>query len=86
LIMNVLILLCAAGLPQAECSADTADAVIQGPQVSGLATCGLHGQAYIADTVFASWLEDGGHYLKLRCTPEAIRRDIPPPVREARSP
>jgi hypothetical protein len=85
LMMKVLILICAAGVPQAECSAESADAVIQGPPVSGIATCGLHGQAYIADTTFASWLADGGHYLKLRCTPERIASEGPRAIHEARS-
>jgi hypothetical protein len=65
--MKVTILVCAIGMPQADCSVDTATAVIQGPDAESLVTCGLHGQAYIADTAIADYADDE-HYIKLRCT------------------
>jgi hypothetical protein len=66
--MDVLILICALGIAQADCSTTTATVVVQGPEASGPASCGLHGQAYIASTAIAEYLYDG-HYLKLACTP-----------------
>jgi hypothetical protein len=65
--MTTLLLICALGIPQAECSATTAEAVIQGPDAMGLIECGLHGQAYIAGGAIANYL-DGAHYLKIACT------------------
>jgi hypothetical protein len=65
--MDVLILICALGIANADCSADTATVVVQGPEAGGPTMCGLHGQAYIAGTAIADYLRDG-HYLKLACT------------------
>lgn len=67
MLMKVTILVCAMGLPRADCSVDTATAVIQGPDVQSPALCGLHGQAYIADTAIADYADDD-HYVKIRCT------------------
>lgn len=66
--MDVLILICALGIANVDCSTDTATVVVQGPEAGGPATCALHGQAYIAGTAIAEYLRDG-HYLKLACTP-----------------
>lgn len=78
--MDVLILICALDIARAECSIDTANAVVQGPEAVGAATCGLHGQAYIASTAIASYLNDG-HYLKLSCTP--AKDQMPSPIRSS---
>lgn len=67
MLMKVTILVCAVGMPQADCSVDTATAVIQGPRVESPSMCGLHGQAYIADTAIADYADED-HYIKLRCT------------------
>lgn len=67
MLSNALILVCALGTPQSECSMENAAAVLQGPAVSSPILCGLHGQAYLAATAIADYLE-GGHYLKVRCT------------------
>jgi hypothetical protein len=64
--MNTLILICALGLARADCSPETAVAVVQGPEVGAPGMCGLHGQAYLAETALADYL-DGDHYLKIRC-------------------
>jgi hypothetical protein len=78
--LKILILICATGLSQADCSIDTATAVVQGPQAASLMECGLHGQAYLANTALAGYVADG-HYLKIRCEPSVIARR--PPSRPA---
>lgn len=65
--MKTLLLICALGMPRGECNVETATAVVQGPDAQSLVTCGLHGQAYIAEGALAGYLEDG-HYLKISCT------------------
>jgi hypothetical protein len=65
--IKTLLLICALGTPQPDCSMATAEAVIQGPDAMSLVECGLHGQAYIADGAIAGYL-DGEHYLKTTCT------------------
>jgi hypothetical protein len=67
MMMKSLLLICALGVPQGDCNVETAAAVIQGPAAPSLVTCGLHGQAYIAEGALAGYLEDG-HYLKIACT------------------
>jgi hypothetical protein len=76
--MNSLILVCAIGLAHADCSTETADLVVQGPDVPHLAACGLQGQAYLADTALAAYL-DGEHYLKIACgtRPQPERAQAP---------
>ena len=64
--LKIMILVCASGIAQANCNTESAAAVIQGPDVPNAMMCGLHGQAYLADTALAAYVEDG-HYLKLRC-------------------
>lgn len=65
--MKTLLLICALSTARADCSIDTAEAVIQGPDTTSLVQCGLHGQAYIAHGAIAGYL-DGAHYLKIACT------------------
>jgi hypothetical protein len=67
MLMKTLLLICAMGMEQADCSINTAEAVIQGPDAESLVDCGLHGQAYIAGGALAGYLDDG-HYLKVTCT------------------
>ncbi len=71
--MNSLILICALGLSHAECSVDTAEQVVQGPETESLASCGMVSQAYLAETAMADYL-DGQHYLKITCSPGDERR------------
>ena len=83
--LKVLILICATGLPQPECSIDTATAVVQGPEAASLMECSLHGQAYLAPTALAGYLTDG-HYLKIRCEPGVLaRRPSQPPPGDLRT-
>lgn len=65
--MKTLILICALGMARNDCTPETSVAVLQGPDSSGLAQCGFLGQAYLADTAMANYL-DGEHYLKTLCT------------------
>lgn len=81
--MKTLLLICALGTPQPDCSTATAEAVIQGPDATSLVQCGLHGQAYIADGAIAGYL-DGAHYLKITCTSgERLRAARNPPIHSA---
>ena len=84
--MKTVLLICALGTPQAECSIDTAAAVIQGPDTTSLVQCGLHGQAYIAPGAIAGYL-DGAHYLKITCSPgEPVRTPALAPIGSAERP
>ena len=65
--MKTLILICALGTLRQDCSIETAAVVVQGPDAASLAQCGFLGQAYLADTTLAAYVEDG-HYLKILCT------------------
>jgi hypothetical protein len=65
--MKTLILICLLGTPHADCTENTADAVIQGPDAMSLIECGMHGQAYVAGGALASYVDDQ-HYLKVSCT------------------
>jgi hypothetical protein len=65
--IKTLLLICALGVSQGDCDLDSAAAVIQGPDAESLVTCGLHGQAYLAEGALAGYLADG-HYLKIACT------------------
>ena len=53
MVITTLLLICALGTSHADCSIDTAEAVIQGPDAMSLVECGLHGQAYLADGALA---------------------------------
>ena len=76
MLMTTLLLICAVGTAQADCSTATAEAVIQGPDAESLVECGLHGQAYIAEGALAGYLDDG-HYLKVACTARQIPASAP---------
>ncbi len=65
--IKTLILICAVGIARPDCSEETAVSVVRGPDAGNLSQCGFLGQAYLADTVFAGYL-DGDHYLKILCT------------------
>jgi hypothetical protein len=62
---EILILVCASSLSAPDCQTSTALDVIHGPVVSSPISCGVQGQAYVAETSLASRLE--GAYLKIRC-------------------
>lgn len=60
----VLILVCLASTPRAECQRETAIDVIAGPPAASEVQCGLYGQAYLAETALAV---REGEYVKIRC-------------------
>ncbi len=65
--MKTVILICALSVTRPDCSPDTATIMVQGPDATGLASCGFVGQAYLADTSLAEYLQDE-HYLKILCS------------------
>jgi hypothetical protein len=80
--LKTLILICLLGTAHADCTEDTADAVIQGPDAMSLVECGMHGQAYVAGGALAGYIDDQ-HYLKVSCM--AGRRVRAPGLQQARS-
>lgn len=62
---QMMILVCALGVPRAQCQADTALDVLHGPQVVNELMCGLHGQAMMAGTSLIG--RNKGEYIKLTC-------------------
>jgi hypothetical protein len=64
--LKMLILVCALGVSPAECRPQSALDVISGPDVAIPVMCGLHGQAYVADTALAIRRHDD-EYLKIIC-------------------
>lgn len=72
----VVVFVCASGIGQSECNADTALDVIRGPKVSSEITCGLHGQATIAS--LARPLDTEHEYMKITCQRARQVADVPP--------
>lgn len=74
---QILILICSIDVPPAECQIGTALDLIHGPRVPNEVMCGLHGQAYIAQTSLE--LPRPGEYIKVKCvspgTDEIARRN-----------
>ena len=74
---QVLILVCSVNLAPADCQIETALDLIKGPPAASEVMCGLHGQAYIAQTSLRPRL--AGEYVKVKCLRpakgEAARRD-----------
>jgi hypothetical protein len=71
---KVLILVCSVALSPKECQADTAVAVIDGPEAPNEVMCGLNGQAYLANTALAERRED--EYVKVTCSRSTIGRTV----------
>jgi hypothetical protein len=80
--LKTLILICLLGTARADCTENTADAVIQGPDAMSLVECGMHGQAYVAGGALAGYIDDE-HYLKVSCM--AGRRAHPRELQAIRS-
>ncbi len=75
--LQVLILVCSISVAPADCQIETALEVINGPPAENEMMCGLHGQAYIAQTSLVPRFDR--EYVKLKC----LRR---PPDLAARHP
>jgi hypothetical protein len=66
---QILVLICAMSISNADCQADTAIDVIRGPQVDNELMCGFHGQALLASTSLAP--RPGREYVKIQCLRQA---------------
>ncbi len=64
--LKAVLLVCALNTPPGECRPDTALDVITGPETGDATACGLHGQAYFAQSALAQGLT-GSEYLKVIC-------------------
>jgi hypothetical protein len=66
----VILLICAAHVAPGQCQADNALYLLNGPDATGVALCGMQSQAYLAQTWIGQSLRDG-EYLKIVCRREA---------------
>lgn len=71
---KLLILVCSIAVAPEDCTADSAVAVIDGPDAPNEVMCSLNGQAYVATTALAAKRHD--EYVKVRCS----RTNIGPTV------
>lgn len=71
---KVLILVCSINLAPADCQIETATAVTNAPDAPNEVMCGLHGQAYLANTAFIG--ERDYRYVKIKCTRSPIRQAV----------
>lgn len=71
--MKVILLVCAATIAPADCQADTALYLMNGPEAGNEVMCGIQSQAYLAQTWIGQSLADG-EYLKIVCQPGAGER------------
>ncbi len=72
--LQVLILICSISIAPADCQIETALQIINGPEVPNDVMCGMHGQAYLAQTSLVP--QGPGEYVKVKC--------IHPPDQDAR--
>ena len=63
--LKVILLVCAADIAPADCQADTALYLMNGPEAGNEVMCGIQSQAYLAQTWIGQSLE--GEYLKVVC-------------------
>lgn len=68
---KVILLICAASLEPSDCQPQTAIDVLQGPVAANEITCGLHSQAYLAESALSASLSKDS-YLKVVCTRTSI--------------
>jgi hypothetical protein len=72
----VVVFVCASGIGQSDCNADTALDVIRGPKVASEITCGLHGQATVAS--LARPIDTAHEYIKIGCHRVHQVAEVPP--------
>lgn len=85
---KVVLLVCAAGLPRADCQTQTALQVVSGPDARNELACGLQSQAFLASSAIGRGLS-GNEYLKILChreTTVGVRRAEPVAVTAATPP
>jgi hypothetical protein len=75
LMFKILILICSVNLTPAECQVNNALDVIDGPEASSEALCGMYGQAYIADTALGARPHEN-EYVKVLCTRSSIGKTV----------
>jgi hypothetical protein len=75
LMFKILILICSVNLAPGDCQVNTALDVIDGPEAYSQALCGMHGQAFIADTALGVRHRDD-EYVKVRCTRTSIGKTV----------
>jgi hypothetical protein len=73
--LKMLILVCAVGIAPADCRPQSALDIISGPDVASPVMCGLHGQAYIAETALAKRRHDD-EYLKIICVKPSAKNAL----------
>lgn len=64
--ITALVLFCSAALAIPDCTIDTANDVVQGPEVNSIYDCGFSSQAMIAQTALSPELGKD-EYLKVVC-------------------
>ena len=65
--LQIVILICSASLPPADCQRETALDIISGPRVASVGSCGLIGQTTVAATALIG--RAAGDYVKISCEP-----------------
>jgi hypothetical protein len=71
---QVFILVCAIGVPPADCQTNSAIQTIRGPEAPNEVACGLFGQAFFAQVSQQKLRE--GEYLKITCTRTSIGKTV----------
>jgi hypothetical protein len=72
---KIVILICSLNVAPADCQINTAIDVIDGPEAASQSICGMHGQAYVADTALGIRKHDD-EYVKVRCTHTSIGKTV----------
>ena len=66
--LKAVLLICALDVAPADCLPDSALDMIAGPETGDMAACGLHAQAFLAQSALAQGMGEG-EYLKIVCMP-----------------
>ncbi len=66
--LKAVLLICALDVAPADCLPETALDVLAGPETGNVTACGLHAQAFLAQSALAQGMRDG-EYLKIVCLP-----------------
>lgn len=62
--IQILLMVCPLAVAQGDCQPNTAIDLITGPIVRNEISCGVVGQAFLAETAL---IPQGGEYLKIKC-------------------
>ena len=73
--LKVILLVCAADIAPADCQADTALYLMNGPKAGNEVVCGIQSQAYLAQTWIGQSLAEG-EYLKVVCQRDLAERAL----------